>query len=93
MIFNQHHGDAPEDAVWIMRPSMWSNRFRIGPGMTRDEAIEAFRLDLWKRIKSGEMSMESLAMLHGRNLLCCCVPKACHGHVLERAAKWAFQML
>jgi len=93
MVFNQHNGNAPPDAVWIMRPSMWSNRFRIGPGMTRDEAIEAFRLDLWQRIKSGEILVKDLAALHGRDLLCCCVPKPCHGHVLERAAKWAHEKL
>ena len=93
MIFNQHNGDAPPDAVWIMRPSMWSNRFRIGPGMSRAQAIEAYRLDLWERIKSGEMSIHSLATLHGKHLLCCCVPQECHGHVLERAAKWAVKML
>ena len=93
-VLNYHHpGDAPPDALWIMRPSIWGNRFRISARMTREQAIEAYRVDLWDRIRSGEISIKALAALHGEDLLCCCVPKPCHGHVLERAAAWAFNHL
>lgn len=93
-VLNYHHPeDAPADALWITRPSIWGNRFRISARMTREQAIEAYRVDLWDRIRSGEISIEALAALHGQDLLCCCVPKPCHGHVLERAAAWAFNYL
>lgn len=91
-VLNYHH-HIQRDAVWIMRPSKWGNRFRIRAGMTREQAIEAFRVDLWSRIRSGELKAEELAALHGCDLLCCCVPKPCHGHVLERAAAWAVEYL
>ena len=93
-VLNYHHTeDTPADALRIMRPSVWGNRFLISARMTREQAIEAYRVDLWERIRSGEISIEVLAALHGENLLCCCVPKPCHGHVLERAAAWAFNHL
>lgn len=92
-VLNYHHDEIPSDAVNIMRPSMWGNPFKISTKMTREQAIEAYRVDLWKRIRSGEISIKALAALHGEDLLCCCVPKPCHGHVLERAAEWAFNHL
>ncbi len=91
-VLNYHH-HLDRSATWIMRPSIWGNRFRISTRMNREQAIEAYRVDLWGRIRSGEISIEALAALHGKDLLCCCVPKPCHGHVLEKAAGWAFNYL
>lgn len=88
-VINIRQHNVPEGAVVIMRPSKWGNPYKIGPGMNRQQAIEAYRQDLWHRIKRGEVSREELADLHGRVLVCCCVPQDCHGHVLERAAAWA----
>lgn len=92
-VLNQYRDHSPADAVNIMRPSIWGNRFRINARMTREQAIEAYHVDLWERIRSGEINIEALAALYGEDLLCCCVPKPCHGHVLERAAEWAFNHL
>jgi hypothetical protein len=76
-----------------MRPHKWSNPYRITATMGREQAIELYRVNLRHKIRTGEISLEDLASLHGRDLVCCCVPKSCHGHVLEKAAAWAYEKL
>lgn len=74
-------------------PGAWGNPFRIGPDGTRDEVIGAYRQLLWQYIRQGRVSLESLAALRGKRLACHCAPLPCHGHVLERAADYAFAQL
>ena len=82
-----------DDAVTITRPSQWGNPYILGIDGDRDTVIARYRVWLWDRIKSGEISLEELAALHGRQLVCICKPKPCHGDVLEAAAEWAFRQL
>jgi hypothetical protein len=81
------------DAVSITRPSRWGNRFVIGRDGGRDEVIALFEADLWERIQAGEVTVAELAALHGRQLVCVCAPKPCHGDVLARAAEWAWDQV
>lgn len=92
-VINVYRQRPSDDAVSIMRPSKWSNPYRIGPHMTREQAIALYRHHLWMKIVNGEIDLEELADLHGRELACCCVPRPCHGDVLERAAAWAHSSL
>jgi hypothetical protein len=94
-VFNKHtdRDYIGPDAITIMRPHRWKNPFIIGVHGDRDTVIRLFREDLWRRIRAGEVSLEELAALHGQQLVCCCVPKPCHGHVLEAAAAWAVRQL
>lgn len=90
----------PHD-VYIGRGSPWGNPYTHRKGTqattivaTRDEAIERYRADLWRRLRVGEPELvERLAELHGKRLGCYCKPKACHGDVLARAAAWANERL
>ena len=82
-----------EDAVTITRPSKWGNPYVLGKDGDRDTVIARYRAWLWDRIRSGEVSLGELAELHGRQLVCICKPKPCHGDVLEAAADWAFKQL
>ena len=77
--------------IYIGRGSMWGNKFKIGVDGDREEVIEKFRLDLWKRIKADDSGylVDELAKLDGKVLGCFCKPSACHGDVLVRAASWA----
>jgi hypothetical protein len=82
--------------VYIGRPSQWGNPFSHKRGAdafvvgSRDEAIEAYRRWLWKRIEiEGETFVRALAELHGKTLGCWCAPKRCHGEILVAAAAWA----
>jgi hypothetical protein len=82
-----------EDAVIITRPSKWGTPYVLGQDGGCDTVIALYRGWLWDRIKRGAISLEELADLHGRQLVCICKPKPCHGDVLEAAAEWAFRQL
>ncbi len=90
-VFNRHldREFIGEDAISITRPGRWGNPFIIGRDGDRETVIERYRAWLWQRINSGAVSIEELAALDGRQLVCVCKPAACHGDVLEPAAKWA----
>lgn len=75
--------------VRVDRETKWGNGFRIGRDGTRAEVIERYRRDLWRRICAGEVDLDELAALDGRDLLCWCAPLQCHGDVLAHAAAWA----
>lgn len=77
-----------EGEVYIGQPSRWGNPFELRNG-SRDLAVAQYRTWLWAEIRAGRVRLEDLAALHGLTLVCWCAPKACHGHVLARAAAWA----
>ena len=82
------------NTVLIDRRTKWGNPFRIGPGQNREQAIARYRVDLWRRIRSGEIALEELADLASSWLACHCYPEnRCHGEVLARAAGWAAAVL
>lgn len=75
--------------VRVDRATKWGNPFRIGRNATRTEVIERYRRDLWRRVRAGEVDLDELAALDGRDLACWCHPMPCHADVLARAAAWA----
>jgi hypothetical protein len=84
-----HHGKkVPDGAINIKRGSIFGNPFEIGKHGTREEVIEMFRVDLWKRMRQDKVFAKQVLELHEKNVCCCCFPKACHGDVLLSAAKW-----
>lgn len=92
-VLNIFRTGVPEGAVVIMRSTKWGNRFKIEPGRTREQAMAAYRQELWDKIGLGIISREELAALHGKDLVCCCAPRLCHGHILEQAAEWAYNQI
>ena len=52
-----------DNTVLIDRRTKWGNPFRIGPDQTRAQAIARYRVDLWRRIRAGEIALEELARL------------------------------
>ena len=72
-----------DNTVLIDRRTKWGNPFRIGPGQNREQAITRYRVDLWRRIRSGEIALEELADLASSWLACHCYPEnRCHGDPL-----------
>lgn len=67
----------PND-VYIGRGSKWGNPYRIGVHGSRDAVIAKYR----DYLESNEHLKRSLPELRGKNLVCYCKPKACHGDVL-----------
>ena len=64
--------------IYIGRGSKWGNPFRINNFLSRENAIEAYKL--W--IVSQPDLMASLDELRDKTLGCYCKPLPCHGDVL-----------
>lgn len=73
----------PNGPVYIGRPSEWGNPFQAGLDGTRDEVIDKF--EAWFRSDPGRVA-RAKRLLRGKDLLCWCAPKRCHGEVLLRIA-------
>ena len=86
-------GAVANGAVRIDRRTVWGNPFVVGRDGTRAQVIARYRTDLWRRIRAGEIALEEVAALNGRDLACHCAPLPCHGEVLARAAAWAASVL
>ena len=67
----------------------FGNPFRMGSGISREDAVERFQKYFTERIqKDAEFNWQVLA-LKGKRLGCFCKPKACHGDVI---ADWLNKM-
>jgi len=51
---------------------------------TRDECIEKFKQDFYKKIKSDPEFKKSVLLLKGKRLGCYCKPKNCHGDIIKK---------
>lgn len=87
-VLNKHHGYIPSDAVYIGRPSKWGNPFsHISAASlakyhveTRDQAVDKFYW--WITLGDGRYLLPDLEELRGKDLVCFCKPKRCHGDIL-----------
>lgn len=92
-LINMHHETCHSNAVRIDRRTRWGNPFIIGRDGSRAEVIEMYRKHIFRQVRTGLLSLEDLASLHGQDLACWCHPDPCHGEVLISAAAWAHQKL
>ena len=88
-VLNKHKDTIPPGAVYIGRGSPWGNPFIISVHGDRNEVCDLYQERLEHEIDVGDISLHALADLHGKDLVCFCAPKRCHGHILEKAAQWA----
>jgi len=76
-----------------LRASKFANPFKLNEGETRGATIERYRVYLWQKIKKGEITIQDLLALEGKDLVCFCKHKtkevACHGDVVKAAVEWA----
>lgn len=77
-VHNRYHRTAPTDAVYIGRGSPWGNPFVIGVDGDRDEVCDRFERETLPNL--------DLTPLIGKDLVCYCASKRCHGDALLRAA-------
>lgn len=82
-VYNRRHSGVPDDAVSIERGTEWGNPFRIGPRTTRQAVLQQYRD--WLMSDPG-LLRQVRAELAGKDLVCCCKPRACHGDVLLELA-------
>jgi len=83
-LFNQYHRhNVPTDAVNIMRPGKWGNPFSVGNDGTRDEVVAKH----WALLmEDSKLRQQVRAELKGKDLVCCCWPRRCHGDNLLKVA-------
>ncbi len=89
-LHNKYHRTAPPDAVYIGRPSKWGNPYSHMDGTlaefkvaTREEAVAKY--EAWL-LQNAELMSAARVELAGKDLVCYCAPKSCHGNVLLRVA-------
>lgn len=86
---------------YVGRPTKWGNpfshlekdtlaQFKVP---TREEAVEQYRLMLWEKLRSGDITVRELAALHGKTLGCWCAPRLCHAEILVVASEWAHEQV
>lgn len=78
-VLNKYRDVIPDDAVNIMRPSKWGNPFKIGRDGNRGDVIAKYAI--WLRSNT-ELIEQAKQELKGKDLVCCCAPLGCHGHIL-----------
>jgi hypothetical protein len=82
-VLNKYRDGIPKGAVYIGRPSKWGNPFVIGKDGDREEVIAKYRQWLLAQPAQVDAAKRELA---GKDLVCFCAPKGCHGDVLLEVA-------
>ena len=81
-VYNKYR-NPPADAVYIGRGSPFGNPFVIGKDGDRDEVCDKFeRFIMRKPVLIARIKR----VLRGKDLICFCAPKRCHGETLLRIA-------
>ena len=84
-------------AVSIMRPTKWGNPFPMLKSKFRDRVCDQYDVYIATRLINGEITDDDFREFDGKNLLCVCKPKRCHGDTLvvlyymthEQRLEWA----
>ena len=85
----------PENAIYIGRPTVWGNRWKIGtysktlrrPVETLEEAVAVWRSNQIDSVSNAGYRAFIKERLRGKDLACWCpVDKPCHGDVLLEIA-------
>lgn len=82
-VCNKYHNTAREGAVYIGRGSPYGNPFIIGVDGDRDEVCDKYEVMLESNL---ELTKLVKSQLKGKDLVCFCAPKRCHGDVLLKVA-------
>jgi hypothetical protein len=84
-VLNLHRlgGRIPNGAVYIGRPSKWGNPFPISGENTRDNSVDKYR----EMVENSPQFIDEVRReLRGKDLVCFCAPKRCHGDILLQIA-------
>ena len=81
-VHNKYKSTAPDDAVYIGRPTKWGNPFVIGRDGTRQEVVQKYK----DYILSNESLLAQIHEIRAKDLVCFCAPLQCHGDVLIELA-------
>ncbi|MFA5347055.1 MAG: DUF4326 domain-containing protein [Methanoregula sp.] len=83
-ILNKYKDGFPPGSVYIGRPSPFGNPFSIGKDGSREEVIEKYRQWLQDQPRLVKIMKRELK---GKDLVCFCSPKPCHGDVIKEVVE------
>lgn len=82
-VHNKYKNTAPPDAVYVGRGSPFGNPFMMGVDGGRNEVCDKFEA----KVEADEILKQRIKTeLKGKDLICFCAPKRCHGDYLIRIA-------
>lgn len=100
LVFNKHHGNAPADAIYCGRGSIWGNQFTHLDGTKanvkvrdREEAVIYHKIQLKEDVMTGKVDINALVALKDKPLVCFCAPQLCHCYTLLAAADYYSKQL
>jgi len=82
-VHNKRHNTAPSDAVYIGRGSPYGNPFIIGVHGTRKMVCDIYE-DWFNNLPNRDTLLKHVV---GKDLVCFCKPKQCHGDFLIKQAR------
>lgn len=92
-VLNIHklEGKLPSGSVYIgnknsqynLPKSKWANPFYL-ENWTRKKKIEEFEKYFVNEIEKGTITEQELLDLYGKDLVCFCSPKPCHGNIIRK---------
>lgn len=88
-VVNKYKHVMTENSVYIGRGSKWGNPYRIGIDGNRDTVCDKHKQYLWDQVQRGDITLQELVELDGKDLVCFCAPQRCHGDTLILAIMWA----
>jgi hypothetical protein len=90
-IGNEKQGDV---GVYVGRPSILGNPFKVGRDGSLEEVIAKYRVWLWGEIQKHGSVFDKLVELvelsksGDLTLVCWCHPKKCHADIIRNAIMW-----
>lgn len=94
LVHNRHHGPVPAGffGVYVGRPSVLGNPFKVGEGFAQGEAAAAYLPWLREQCKTDTPARRELLelarrVMRGENvaLICSCAPRPCHAEHVRTA--------
>lgn len=67
--------------------SIWANPYKIGKDGDRNEVLQKYYQYILNKLNSGQIAVEELHKLKGKQLGCWCKPELCHGDILVEILK------
>jgi len=84
-VVSRRSSGVPAGSVYVGRPTIYGNPFRIGLDGTREEVIEKYRDYFYGRLKIDEKFRVAVSKLENAESLCCwCAPLPCHADVIAK---------
>lgn len=84
----------PEGAVYIGRggkgltQSKFANPFKLSADEERGATLNRYKEWLWNECLDGRITKHDILSLDGKDLVCFCAPKPCHGNIIEELIEY-----